>query len=613
MTAIPPPDFDEHDACLDPDSGRLGRWRLRLLIAVLLIVVAVAMLLEQVLELDRAQLVTLAYLAEVVACLIALRASALPTLSRTSNLVGVALAASLSVMLTIYVTYVGGNLERVATSQVLLLSALVILLPWNWRAQLVVSLVSLAGVGAAAAYLRTGPSSMSYAFFMLAIAMTTSVFGSFFLSRYRRDVMQRTAALARASAQAAEEAEVAEALLHVGDVLNAHLDQPDLLQHVTSQAVELVGTDWGATFVWDENRNAYRLHASVGVAEHVVGELAQVDFTPGSLPIIRAHRAGQLLEIPDSREQSLVPPDMLARWQVASELCAPISRGVDVIGLVCLGYRSRTGAFTPRQRRLALGIAHVTAVAFENARLIERLQTASRLKSEFVSTMSHELRTPLNVILGFAEMARDASLPLYDRERCLERLEDAGRELLTLIESTLEVGRIEAGRDDVRLEPVPLRTLWSQLERICASLPHDAATAVVWSADVPDVSLVTDPRKLTIVLRNLVGNALKFTAQGVVRVDVRADDEHVAITVEDTGIGIRAEDCEGVFEMFRQADGSDTRKYNGTGLGLYIVRRFVTQLGGTVTLDSVYGEGSTFTVSLPRTAAATSVTSTRAA
>jgi signal transduction histidine kinase len=159
---------------------------------------------------------------------------------------------------------------------------------------------------------------------------------------------------------------------------------------------------------------------------------------------------------------------------------------------------------------------------------------------------------------------------------------------------------------------VPLRVLWTQLERICASLPHDAAVTVVWGADVPDVSLVTDPRKLTIVLRNLVGNALKFTSQGVVRVDVRADDERIAITVEDTGIGIRSEDCEGVFEMFRQADGSDSRRYGGTGLGLYIVRRFVTQLGGTISLSSVYGEGSTFTVSLPRTAATGSV-STRAA
>jgi signal transduction histidine kinase len=601
------------DACLDPDSGRLGRWRLRLLIAVLLVIVAVAMLLEQVLELDRTQLVTLAYLAEVVACLIALRASALPTLSRRSNAVAAGLAASLSLMLTIYVTVVGGNLERVATSQVCLLSALVVLLPWNWRAQLAVSMVSLGGVGGAAFYLNTSPASMSYAFFVLAIAITTSVFGSFFLSRYRRDVMRHTTMLARASTQAAEEAEVAEALLHVGDVLNAHLDQPDLLQHVTSQAVELVGTDWGATFVWDESRNAYRLHASVGVSTHVVDELEQVDSTPGSLPIVRAHRPGLLLELPDAREQELVPPDMLARWQVSSELCAPISRGVGVIGLICLGYRTRTGPFSPRQRRLALGIAHVTAVAFENARLIERLQAASRLKSEFVSTISHELRTPLNVILGFAEMARDSELPLYERERCLERLEGAGRELLTLIESTLEVGRIDAGRDDVRLEPVPLRVLWAQLERICASLPHDAAVAVVWSADVPDVSLVTDPRKLTIVLRNLVGNALKFTSQGVVRVDARADDERVVITVEDTGIGIRAEDCEGVFEMFRQADGSDSRRYGGTGLGLYIVRRFVTQLGGTVALSSVYGEGSTFTVSLPRTAAGSGVASTRAA
>jgi signal transduction histidine kinase len=124
-----------------------------------------------------------------------------------------------------------------------------------------------------------------------------------------------------------------------------------------------------------------------------------------------------------------------------------------------------------------------------------------------------------------------------------------------------------------------------------------------WSATAPAISMVTDPRKLATALRNLVSNALKFTEEGRVRAEVARAGDRVEFRVADTGIGIRPEDHAAVFEMFRQADGSDSRRYGGSGLGLYIVRRFVHQLGGTVGLDSAPGRGSVFTVTLPRAAA----------
>jgi len=114
---------------------------------------------------------------------------------------------------------------------------------------------------------------------------------------------------------------------------------------------------------------------------------------------------------------------------------------------------------------------------------------------------------------------------------------------------------------------------------------------------------VTDPRKLLVVVRNLVGNALKFTERGSVRAEVRLEADTVILRVADTGIGIRREDQETIFDMFRQADGSDTRRFGGSGLGLYIVRRFVQQLGGTIALESAPGQGSVFTVALPGSAA----------
>jgi signal transduction histidine kinase len=130
-------------------------------------------------------------------------------------------------------------------------------------------------------------------------------------------------------------------------------------------------------------------------------------------------------------------------------------------------------------------------------------------------------------------------------------------------------------------------------------MPRNADVRLEWSDAVPDVRLVTDARKLTVVVRNLIGNALKFTEHGWVRAEATLDDGAVVLRVADTGIGIRAEDQEAIFEMFRQADGSDSRRYGGTGLGLYIVRRFVQQLGGTIALESAPGRGSVFHVRLP--------------
>src|SRR5262249_22572515 len=135
------------------------------------------------------------------------------------------------------------------------------------------------------------------------------------------------------------------------------------------------------------------------------------------------------------------------------------------------------GAFSEKQRRIARGVAHAAAIALENVRLIDDLQAASRLKSEFVSTMSHELRTPLHVILGSAEMARDPALPPAETAVCLERIDHAGRPLLELIESPLEIGKLEGGREEVAAEPVPLRTWWARLGRDLAALPRQRDVA----------------------------------------------------------------------------------------------------------------------------------------
>jgi len=552
---------------------------------------------------ERLELALPVYLGHVVVSMIGLIVAMLRVRWLSPTTVAAIMASGWSVLLTFYTAAVGAP-ERGASGQLCLLFGLFFMLPWAWRQQILVSAVAVAGV-VGVANLHGVDEPTIYAFIVTMTGAVTSVGGVVFLDRYRFEGFARQTALKRASREKEEEAEIAAALLRVAEQLTANAAAPDLLESLTRVAVEAVGCDWGSTFEYDEARRRYRTISVWGASDPVRDEMLAVEFGPGDLAIIDRVAPGGLIEIADRDAQDLVPVPLLERWAVASELVAPITLGDRVIGVLCLAYRKRRGAFTERERRLARGIVHTTAIALETSRLVTDLRAANRLRSEFVSTMSHELRTPLNVILGYAEMARDPGLDPADRRILLRRVSTAGSDLLQLIEDTLALGRMEAGRDDVMLERIALDEVWTTIGEECRGLQRKAQVELHWDDAPSDVSIVTDRRKLTLVLRNLVHNALKFTEDGSVVAQARVDDESLVITVRDTGIGIDASAHEAIFEMFRQGDGSDTRRYGGTGLGLHIVRRSVQQLGGTVRVESAPGRGATFTVELPRTARST--------
>jgi signal transduction histidine kinase len=210
--------------------------------------------------------------------------------------------------------------------------------------------------------------------------------------------------------------------------------------------------------------------------------------------------------------------------------------------------------------------------------------------------MSHELRTPLSVILGYTDVLADAVAD-SDARLVVDRIRVAGSELLDLVETTLDLNRLESGHDVTEVTPVSMRTLCEELAVQYAAVRKSSAVALRWAVQGTPVALA-DPRKLRIIVKNLVGNALKFTQHGEVCVSVRATGDCCLVVVRDSGIGIPTDQLPSIFEMFHQIDGTDRRGFGGVGLGLYIVRKLTEQLGATLDVRSVVGKGTTFTVSL---------------
>jgi signal transduction histidine kinase len=230
-----------------------------------------------------------------------------------------------------------------------------------------------------------------------------------------------------------------------------------------------------------------------------------------------------------------------------------------------------------------------------------KLRQASRNKSEFLANMSHELRTPLNAIIGFTRLVmRRSKADLAKKQyENLDKIQISANHLLALINDILDLSKIEAGRVEADPTAFTLAPMVEQCMRTVEPMATSNELRLVHdlSDDLPE--LFTDQGKLRQILMNLLSNAVKFTKRGRVAVVARRQDQSVALSVTDTGIGISADAQKVIFDAFGQADTKTAREYGGTGLGLSISRQLAQLMGGDITVQSTPGEGSTFTVSIP--------------
>ncbi|MEO0013297.1 MAG: hypothetical protein RLZZ535_1686 [Cyanobacteriota bacterium] len=232
-----------------------------------------------------------------------------------------------------------------------------------------------------------------------------------------------------------------------------------------------------------------------------------------------------------------------------------------------------------------------------------KLQESYNLKSDFLATMSHELRTPMNAIMGFSQLLlRQHTEPLSSQQQNLvERIFHNSNNLLNMINEMLDFSKIEAGKLELNPQRFNLKYLTRITVEELRSLAIEKQLSLVTDIQLEDNFIVQDANFVKRIVINLLSNAIKFTESGQIMVQVKEIDQtKIAIAVSDTGVGVAPEDQGKIFEAFRQADQSFTRQHSGTGLGLAITNSLIKMMGGKISLDSTLGEGSTFTVEIPR-------------
>jgi len=290
----------------------------------------------------------------------------------------------------------------------------------------------------------------------------------------------------------------------------------------------------------------------------------------------------------------------LPSWVKMIGLVAAVTLSLTLLGLFVLEKRVKARTRELMQLNLEMEeriVARTAELAVEK----DKAQAADRIKSAFLATMSHELRTPLNSIIGFTGiLLQGLAGPLNEEQRKqMTMVQGSARHLLALINDVLDISKIEAGQLTLSVASFPLRPSIEKTVHLVAPLAEKKGLNL--QLDIaPDVETAkTDQRRFEQVLLNLLNNAVKFTEKGHIRIDCRRKDGLYLINVSDTGIGIKPEQMSTLFKPFHQIDTGLTRKYEGTGLGLSICRKIVEMMGGDITVESRWGEGSTFTVRFP--------------
>ena len=421
-----------------------------------------------------------------------------------------------------------------------------------------------------------------------------------------------------------------ERLRHLAGSLLAGTDFDGLVQEVAQAAAELLEAESGAVTIVVEEGRFLRVSAATGPLHAAVGVLLPVDSSLAGWAVIQDTPV--VSDNMDADPRSYHPPNMPALKTAA---IVPLRSAGVVIGTVSVYNRSDGRVFSENDLRLLQILGDQVVVGLDRASVLAesqrneltlrtkniQLQRATVLKSEFMANMSHELRTPLNAIIGFSDLILEggAGQVTDQQKEFIEAVARNGKHLLSLINSVLDLSKVEAGRMTLSLAGTDIREAITGAVADTASLRTAKRQECMLDLDQASLNIVADGVRVRQIMINLLSNASKFTGEGgkirLTAVRTRAplrqpadragDKARIApqdvvwVSVVDEGIGIRREDMPKLFHEFSQVDSSPSRRAQGTGLGLALCKKFVEMHGGTIGADSIFGRGAAFWFLLP--------------
>lgn len=385
----------------------------------------------------------------------------------------------------------------------------------------------------------------------------------------------------------------------------------EMIQGIIARLMEATGADAALIRLWNKNAATYPVIGQRGYPPGLIEQMAP-NQSEGVVGWVMTQ--GEPIIAPNIATDSRLRGKGQLKFGFQSCAVLPLTIQGEVRGVIQLSSRT-LGHFDEEQKAHFLAIGRQMSIALENRDMFFNLQTsrnelerANKIKDEFLSVMSHELRTPLSVVIGYSGMLREEQLgPLTkDQEQALEIIRRNSQELFAMIESIMDATKIETGSMVAEMDTVSPSQLLGELKH-SYGFPNHKNIRFEWNFSEALPPLWTDLRKLRQILTNLINNAFKFTNEGsiVISAEERSEAEAgghrrwVEFRVAESGIGIPPEDIEKIFERFHQVDSSETRSFEGVGLGLYIVKSFTEMLGGQVSVESIVGQGSTFTVTVP--------------